>query len=78
VVENEPTSVPIAPSRLEFQDRLLVRSPSSGSLAVPLKVIDVPSTTAVPVFGSEMVTVGGVLIVTVTVRLSLPVRHRFT
>ena len=35
-VENAPPE-PIGPSRLEFQVRLLVRLPSSASLAVPEK-----------------------------------------
>ncbi len=56
--------LPIAPSRLEIQSRLKVRSPSSTSLAAPAKLTAVPSSKTDPSSGAVIVTVGAVLTVT--------------
>jgi len=52
---------PIAPSMLDDQERLALISPSSGSLAVPEKLIFVPETKEEPFVGAVILTVGGVL-----------------
>ena len=59
-VAKEPP-VPMAPLIDEVQDRLAVRLPSSRSLAVPVKVIEVPEPTLVPVAGAVMATAGALL-----------------
>ena len=70
--------VPSAPSRFDVQASAAVRLPSCVSLAVPVKVTAVPSTTEVPLAGAVMLTTGavllGVALVTVTVRVADPVR----
>ncbi len=53
--------VPICPSRLEVQTRLLVRLPSSASAAAPEKLIEVPEEKLALFAGLLMLTVGGVL-----------------
>ena len=70
--------VPRAPSRSELQARLAVRSPSSGSLALPEKVTAVPVSSVVPSAGAVMETVGVALAFTVTVIWSLPGRPRLS
>src|SRR5439155_23221601 len=50
--------VPSAPSRSEDQAIEPVRVPSSGSVAVPVKVIGAPCSKVDPVAGAPMVTVG--------------------
>ncbi len=60
VTETVPP-LPKSPSIEEFQLIELVRSPSSASEAMPLKEIDVPSSTAVPSVGAVMLTLGTVL-----------------
>ena len=70
-VENEPPD-PIAPSRFEVHDRPALRSPSSGSLAVPTKLTLSPALKPAPPSGAVMATVGGAL--TVMVIASLPER----
>ena len=71
--EKEPP-VPMAPSREEVQARLAVRSPSSASVAVPAKLMLVPSANVLPSSGAVMVTVGDVFELTVTVIESLPAK----
>jgi hypothetical protein len=54
--------VPIWPSRLEVQTRLLVRLPSSVSVAEPEKLMEVPEAKLAPSAGLVMLTVGAVLL----------------
>ena len=61
-LEKEPP-LPMAPSRSEVHDRLAVRSPSSASTAVPLKVMISPASNVAPSVGVLMDTVGAVLAV---------------
>src|SRR6185436_18117608 len=49
---------PSAPSRLEVQERLALRLPSSMSLAVPVKVTGSPTNTTFPFAGAVMRTLG--------------------
>ena len=53
--------LPMMPLMLEVQVRLPEMVPSSASVAVPLKVTEVPCATDVPLAGAVMVTVGAVL-----------------
>ena len=64
LIENEPV-LPMLPSMSEFQDRFAVMSPSSKSLAVPTKVMLVPSMTLDELAGAVMDTVGAAFTVTV-------------
>ena len=54
--------VPNAPSRFEVQARFALRSPSSLSVAVPVSISAVPSTTLVPLAGAVIFTPGAVLV----------------
>ena len=58
--------LPRAPSRSELQARLTVRSPSSGSLALPEKATVVPVSSVVPSAGAVMETLGTLLGLMVT------------
>jgi hypothetical protein len=51
--------VPIWPSRLEVQIKLVVQGPVSGSVAEPVKVTAEPEGSVEPAPGAEMITVGG-------------------
>ena len=57
LVENDDAVV-IAPSRLEVHSRSPEMLPSGSSIAVPLKVIEVPSVTVWPSAGEVIVTTG--------------------
>src|SRR5438128_3794862 len=65
--------VPSWPSRLEVQTMLAVRSPSSESMAVPVKVTGCPGRNLSPRLGEVMVTTGGASASTVSVTCELPV-----
>jgi hypothetical protein len=57
---------PITPSRFEVQRRALLRSPSSGSLALPLKSIGSSTRNPAPFAGAPIVAVGASLPGTLT------------
>ncbi len=64
---------PMVPARLDVHERLAVRSPSSVSLAFPVKKIGLPTVKLEPSGGALMAAVGGWLgSFTVTVIMSLP------
>ena len=51
--------VPICPARLDVQTRLLVRSPSSASIAEPEKMMSVPDEKVTLLEGVLLLTAGG-------------------
>ena len=52
--------VPIEPLTLDVHARLALMLPFSTSIAVPVKMIEVPWTKLAPLAGAVIVTVGGV------------------
>src|SRR2546429_8236572 len=63
--------VPIAPSRLEVQATTGARLPSSGSLAVAVRVVAAPISRIAPLAGAGMATVGVALTATEIAVLAL-------
>ena len=71
-MEKEPPE-PIEPSRSELQVILAARSPSSRSVAVPMKFTEAPIGYELPSGGAVMVVMGAALVI-VTVMLSVSVK----
>ena len=72
--ENVPPE-PIGPSMLEIQTRLPLRLPSSVSLAVPVKITELPDKYELPGAGEVIAIVGEVLgVVIMTLMLFEPVK----